>query len=133
MVISHQEGLYVFNVVGGGLACKKLQEICNWSSRLMEVRSVAAGFGGEFPDHSQPFFETLSPSVPLRVRKSVNDWYSLCREDGYFRFQMNFMKLTNIHMLVIFRQKNNPGKVYYLSNFLANILFLNKEFFSRLA
>lgn len=42
---------------------------------------------------------------------------------------MNLMKLTNIHMLVIFRQ-NNPGKVYYLSNFLANILFLNKEFFS---
>ena len=102
MVISHQEGLYVFNVVVGGLACKKLQGIFNWSSWLMEVRSVAAGFGGEFPDHSQPFFETLSPGVPLRVRKSVDE-YSLCREDGYFRFQMNFMKLTNIHMLVIFR------------------------------
>lgn len=56
MVISHQEGLYVFNVVVGGLACKKLQGICNWSSWLMEVRSVATGFGGEFPDHRQPFF-----------------------------------------------------------------------------
>ena len=36
-------------------------------------------------------------------------------------------------MLVIFRQKNNLGKIYYLSSFLANILYLNKEFFSRLA
>lgn len=66
MVICHQEGLYVFSVVGGGLACKKLQGICNWSSQLMDVRSVAAGLGGEFPGHSQPFFETVSQCSPQR-------------------------------------------------------------------
>lgn len=110
MVISHQEGLYVFNVGGGGLACKKLQGICNWSSQLMDVRSVAAGLGGEFPGHSQQFFETLSPSVPLRGRKSVYE-YSVCREDGYFRFQMNFMKLTNIHICLLFLDKKTRKSI----------------------
>lgn len=30
----------------------------------MDVRSVAAGLGGEFPGHSQPFFETCLPVFP---------------------------------------------------------------------